>query len=53
MDLMLIEMKKRFGPLQNSFFSAIQALQPKSANFMMQEIIQPINDGALQKLSVS
>jgi hypothetical protein len=41
-DRMLIEMKKRFGPLQNSFFSAIQALQPKSANFMMQEIIQPM-----------
>lgn len=41
-DSMLAEMEKRFGPLQNSFFSATQALQPKSAHFMMHDIIQPM-----------
>ena len=41
-DRMLIEIKKRFGPLQNSFFPAIQALQPKSVNFMIRETIQPM-----------
>lgn len=41
-DHVLTEMDKRFGPLQNSFYSAIQSLQPTSPHFMSHENIQPL-----------
>ena len=43
-DCILSEINKRFGGLQNSFFSAVQALLPTSEYFMCSSIIQPLFD---------
>ena len=41
-DNVLSEMNKRFGPLQNSFYSAIQALLPTSPRFLSHTTIEPL-----------
>jgi len=41
-DNVLGEMDKRFSPLQNNLFAAVQSLQPTSQNFMSFTAVQPL-----------
>ena len=41
-DNILSEMEKRFGQLQNSFFTAVQSLLPTSQQFLSFDAVQPM-----------